>query len=37
MPWKVTSVEDEKVLFMADCLIGEEPMTVLCERYGISR
>jgi transposase InsO family protein len=28
---------DEKLLFIADCLRGEEPMTVLCERYGISR
>lgn len=37
MPWKVTSVVDEKVMFIADCLRDEEPMTVLCERYGISR
>lgn len=37
MPWKATSVMDEKVQFIADCLQGEEPMTVLCERYGISR
>jgi len=37
MPWKVTSVMDEKVMFIADCLRDEEPMTVLCERYGISR
>ena len=37
MPWKVTSEMDEKLLFIADCLRGEEPMTVLCERYGISR
>jgi transposase InsO family protein len=28
---------DEKVRFISDCLSGEEPMTVLCERYGISR
>jgi transposase InsO family protein len=28
---------DEKVMFIADCLRDEEPMTVLCERYGISR
>jgi transposase InsO family protein len=28
---------DEKVHFISECLGGEEPMTVLCERYGISR
>jgi transposase InsO family protein len=37
MPWKTTSVMDEKLQFVAECLRGEEPMTVLCERYGISR
>ena len=37
MPWKAKSVMDEKLAFIADCLRGEEPMTVLCERYGISR
>ena len=37
MPWKVTSAMDEKVMFISDCLRDEEPMTVLCERYGISR
>jgi len=37
MPWKEMSVMDAKLLFIADCLRGEEPMTVLCERYGISR
>jgi len=37
MPWRRECVEDQKLLFMADCLRGEEPMTVLCERYGISR
>jgi transposase InsO family protein len=28
---------DEKLRFIADCLNHEAPMTVLCERYGISR
>jgi transposase-like protein len=28
---------DEKMRFVAECLAGEEPMTMLCERYGISR
>lgn len=37
MPWKETSRMDEKLWFVAACLRDEEPMTVLCERYGISR
>ena len=37
MPWDVTSVKQQKLLFVADCLRAEETMTVLCERYGISR
>ena len=37
MPWKVTSEMDEKLLFISDCLREAAPMTVLCERYGISR
>ena len=37
MPWITSSAKDEKLLFVADCLREEEPMTVLCERYGISR
>jgi transposase InsO family protein len=28
---------DEKLRFMAACLLDQEPMTVLCERFGISR
>jgi transposase InsO family protein len=28
---------DQKMMFVSDCLRGDEPMTVLCERYGISR
>jgi transposase InsO family protein len=28
---------DQKLQFMAECLRGDEPMTMLCERYGISR
>lgn len=31
------SVMDEKMRFVVDCLAGEETMTMLCERYGISR
>jgi putative transposase len=37
MPWKELSAMDAKVRFVGECLLGEEPMTVLCERYGISR
>ncbi len=37
MPWSEPSVEDQKLLFVADCLRGDESMSVLCERYGISR
>jgi putative transposase len=37
MPWKVTSEMHERVKFIGDCLRGDEPMTVLCERYGVSR
>jgi transposase InsO family protein len=28
---------DEKMQFVAECIRGDEPMTVLCARYGISR
>src|SRR5271169_509581 len=37
MPWKEQSVSDARLRFIADCLRGEDPMTVLCERHGISR
>lgn len=37
MPWDETCVMDQRVMFIAECLRGELPMTVLCERYGISR
>ena len=37
MPWKTGSVEEAKLQFVADRLEGLEPMTVLCERYEISR
>ncbi len=37
MPWETMSAMDEKLEFVAECLRGEEPMTVLCERFGISR
>ena len=37
MPWAVESVMDKRVCFIAASLAGEEPMTVLCARFGISR
>jgi putative transposase len=37
MPWKLTSEMDEKMQFIAEVLLDEEPMTVLCWRHGISR
>jgi len=37
MSWKETCVMDEKTAFIAEYLRGEVPMTVLCERFGVSR
>jgi putative transposase len=37
MPWKETCIMDERVMFIAECLRGELPVTALCERYRISR
>lgn len=37
MPWKETCVMDERTMFIAECLRGELPMRVLCERHAISR
>lgn len=37
MPWKALSVSEEKLQFVAECLSGDEPMSVLCARWGISR
>lgn len=37
MPWKLMSVNDEKMRFVVECLSGDETMTMVCERYGISR
>lgn len=36
MPWKETSVMDERLRFVASLLEGE-PMTDLCREFGISR
>jgi putative transposase len=37
MPWKETCIMDARLMFIAECLVGELPMTALCERHGISR
>ncbi|MGB8494397.1 MAG: helix-turn-helix domain-containing protein [Candidatus Acidiferrum sp.] len=37
MPWKVSSVMEEKLRFILEYEAGEEPMTELCQRYDISR
>lgn len=37
MPWLESSAMDQKLRFVAACLEGLEPMSVLCERQGISR
>jgi transposase len=37
MPWTEVSIMDERLCFIAACLRAEEPMGVLCARYGISR
>lgn len=37
MPFTETSVMHERVCFVVACLRGEEPMALLCARYGISR
>ncbi len=37
MGWKETCYMDERISFIAAYLDGGEPMTLLCESYGISR
>ncbi len=37
MPWKETSVMDKKLQFIAAVLSGNDSMTALCARFGISR
>jgi len=37
MPWKVSSVMEEKLRFILEYEGGEESMTELCQRYDISR
>jgi putative transposase len=37
MSWQESSVMDERLRFIMDCLAQEEAMSHLCEAYGISR
>lgn len=37
MPWKVSSVMEERLRFILEYEAGEESMTELCQRYEISR
>src|SRR5574340_158398 len=37
MPWKASSVMQEKLRFICEYDLGEESMTELCHRYGIAR
>lgn len=37
MAWRVESVMDQRLCFIAACLRAEEPMSGLCLRFGISR
>lgn len=37
MPWKETSVLDERSSLVLECLKGEESKAALCRRYGVSR
>lgn len=37
MPWRATCPMDERTQFLAACLVGDEAMSVLCRRFGVSR
>ena len=37
MPWKASSVMEEKTRFICEYDLGERSMTELCQRYGIAR
>src|SRR5260370_19752762 len=37
MPWKASSVMEEKLRFVCEYELGERTMTQLCQKYGISR
>ena len=37
MGWQESSLMDERMRFITDCIGQEEAMSTLCLRYGISR
>lgn len=37
MPWTERSIMDDRLVFIAACLRGDEPMARLCLRHGVSR
>ena len=37
MPWTETCAVDQRLRFVMEYELGEEPMAVLCQQYGISR
>ncbi len=37
MPWRTTSPMDQKLLFVADCARGLDPVAEVCRRYSVSR
>jgi hypothetical protein len=37
MAWRLESVMDQRLCFIAACLRADEPMNGLCLRFGISR
>jgi len=37
MPWKVTDVMEERIKFITEVLKGQDTMSQLCRRFGISR
>ena len=37
MPWEETCAMDERLKFIAACLAGDQPMSWVCESFGISR
>jgi transposase InsO family protein len=37
MPWKETDVRSERIGFVVEALRGEESVSALCQRYGVSR
>ena len=37
MPWRMTSPMDQKLLFVADCARGLDPVAEVCRRYNVSR